>query len=265
VEHQLAILEEATCLLFASGMAAISAALFATLGQGKNLLIPADGYHATRRLAHDCLAAFGVSVHECRTRELANATLDDTHVLFIETPCNPGLDVCDIGLIVERARQAGTIVIADNTASTPFLQRPLDRGVDIVVAADTKAPGGHSDVTAGHVASRNPVFIEGMKNWRSLGGAIAGPHQAWLLHRGLETLELRLERMCGTAGKLARALTRHERVHGLRYPGLPNDPSHATAAQQRPASAEFTVPQSDAHAGATMLQKVSSACLSAVN
>lgn len=232
VESQLALIENAPCLLFPSGMAAISAALLSTLSNGSRVLIPADGYYATRRFAHAGLARFGISVSESATTAVAQADLEGVDVVFIETPANPTLDVCDIGLVVERAHAVGALVIADNTTSTAYLQQPLDLGVDIVVAADTKAPGGHSDLLAGHIATRDAALMTSLREWRSLGGAIIGPQQAWLLHRGLETLELRLSRMCSTAQSLSEQLSRHRRVSGVRYPGLVDDPSHAVAKRQ---------------------------------
>jgi cystathionine gamma-lyase len=120
----------------------------------------------------------------------------------------------------------------DNTTMTPLLQRPLDLGADVVVAADTKAPAGHSDVLFGHVASRDAAFMAQVLNWRRLSGAVPGAFEAWLVHRGIETLEVRLERMCGSAQALAERLVAHPRVTNLRYPGLVSDPSHAVARRQ---------------------------------
>ena len=112
-----------------------------------------------------------------------------------------------------RAHKAGAIVVADNTTMTPYGQRPLDLGADAVVAADTKAPNGHSDVLFGHVTSRNPEIIAAVTDWRKLAGAIPGPFEAWLVHRGLETLEVRFDRMCSSAETIAGRLAGH---HGGR-------------------------------------------------
>ena len=232
VEAELAILEEAPTLLFPSGMAAITATMMAALGSGSTILIPSDGYFATRRLAERVLSRFGVTVRECPTADLADAALDGVDLVFVETPSNPSLDVCDIARVAERAHAIGALVVADNTTSTALLQRPLELGVDVVVAADTKAPAGHSDALAGHVASRDAGLMERVREWRTLGGAIVGPFEAWLLQRGLATLELRLERMCRSAQRLAEALHERPEVSGLRYPGLPDDPSHVVARRQ---------------------------------
>jgi len=152
--------------------------------------------------------------------------------VFLETPANPGLDICDIAAISAAAHSAGAIVVADNTTMTPYGQRPLDLGADIVVAADTKAPNGHSDVLFGHVASRDDKVIAATKEWRKLSGAIPGPFEAWLVHRGLETLEVRFDRMCSSAETIARRLKDHPKVKALRFPGLEDDPSHNLARVQ---------------------------------
>ena len=232
LEAQLAILEDAECVTFPSGMGAISAALFAGLGAGKRVLIPSDGYYVTRLLSGQVLAGYGVEVVEVATRDIATADMAGAAVVYIETPSNPGLEVCDIALVAARAHAAGAIVIVDNTTMTPLLQRPLDLGADVVVAADTKAPAGHSDVLFGHVASRDAAFIQRVRDWRRLSGGVPGAFEAWLVHRGIETLEVRLERMCASAGVVARRLAEHRAVANVRYPGLSQDPSHAVAKRQ---------------------------------
>ncbi|MCK8463588.1 cystathionine gamma-lyase [Aliiroseovarius sp. S1339] len=232
VEHTLAVLEDAPCVAFPSGMAAISAALFATLKAGQTLLIPSDGYYVTRLLSVRFLAQLGVTVIERPTRSYADGGFDGIDVMFVETPSNPGLDLCDIAAIAQAVHQAGGKVIVDNTTMTPFGQRPLDLGADIVVASDTKAPGGHSDLLMGHVATRDNTLRDAVLDWRKMSGAIPSPHAAWLLHRGLETLEVRFGRMCDTAGAIAQVLADHPVINDIRYPGLPDDPSHTLAKRQ---------------------------------
>jgi len=232
VETQLAILEDAPCVAFPSGMAAISAALFATLTHRKTLVIPSDGYYTTRLLAADFLTPYGVKIVEIPTLLMAEMAIAPGSVVFIETPSNPGLDCCDIALVAEKVHDAGGLLIVDNTTMTPLLQRPLDLGADIVVAADTKAPAGHSDVLFGHVTSRDTGLLDAMRNWRKLSGAVPGAFEAWLLHRGLETLDVRLERMCGSAATIAERLAAHRAVRNTRYPGLTGDGSHALALRQ---------------------------------
>ncbi len=232
VEAQMALLEGAECVSFPSGMAAISAALFATLGASKVLMLPSDGYYVSRLLAGQVLAAYGVKVLEVPTLQMAEADFTGVDAVLIETPSNPGLDVLDIAALCGNAHAAGAVVICDNTTMTPYLQRPLDLGADIVVAADTKAPGGHSDALFGHVASRDAAMMARVREGRRLSGAVPGSFEAWLVHRGMETLELRLSRMCETAAVLADRLAEHTAVRNLRYPGRPSDPSHAIAAKQ---------------------------------
>ncbi len=232
LEQMLAHLEQAPVVSFPSGMAAISAALFATLKAGDRLLIPADGYYITRRLCERFLAPLGVMVVERPTPVFATDGFDGFDVVFIESPSNPGLDMVDIAAVAALVRGAGGITIADNTTLTPLGQRPLDLGVDIVVASDTKAMGGHSDLLMGHVASRRDDLIEAMREWRTLSGSIPGPQTAWLLHRGMETLDVRYDRMCRSAQILAERLAELPDGPAVRYPGLVGDPAHALSMAQ---------------------------------
>ncbi len=225
-EALLAALEGAPTLLFPSGMAAITAAFFATLRADMRVLLPSDGYYATRRLAERFLAPLGVTIEERATANFTAGGFARFDVGFVETPSNPGLDMIDLADVAAQVRVAGGITIADNTTLTPLGQRPLDHGVDIVVSSDTKCMGGHSDLLAGHVASRDPALIEAVESWRMLSGSIPGAHTAWLLHRGLETLEVRFDRMCTTAEVIATRLADHPALTRLRAPGLSQDPAH---------------------------------------
>lgn len=230
LEHALAHLEGAPALAFPSGMAAISAALIALVKAGDRVLLPADGYYATRLLADRVLARLGVSADLRPTARFAEGGFAGYRLVLVESPSNPGLDLCDIAEVAAAARAAGALTVVDNTTMTPFGQRPLDLGAEVVVAADTKAPGGHSDLLMGHVASRDETVMAAVREWRRLSGAIPGPFEAWLLHRSLETLELRFGRMCDTAELLAPRLA----ALGIpvRYPGLAPDPSHRLARRQ---------------------------------
>lgn len=232
VEHALGHVENAPCLAFPSGMGAISAALFAVLKAGDRILLPADGYYATRLFAAQVLARFGVEAQMRPTARFADGGFDGFRVVFVETPSNPMLDIVDIAAVAEATHRAGGIVVADNTTMTPLGQRPLERGADIVVAADTKAVNGHSDVLFGHVASRDAVVMEAVGQWRRLSGAVPGPFEAWMVHRGLETLEIRFERMCDSALTIAGRLQGHRKLVALRHPGLVDDPSHDLARAQ---------------------------------
>lgn len=232
VEAQLGILEDAPTIAFPSGMAAIAAVLYSILRPGDRLVLPSDGYYGVRAFAEGALAPMGVDAVTWPTADFINAPMEGARLVWLETPSNPGLDVCDIVAVAEKAHAAGALVGADNTTMTPLLQAPLDLGVDIVAASDTKAMSGHGDVLFGHVASRDERLMAAVRDWRKLSGAIPGPAEAALVHRGLETLDVRLERMCATAGLIAERLTGHPTVSGVRYPGLAGDPSHALGTKQ---------------------------------
>ena len=230
LEAALGALEDAPCLAFPSGMGAISAALFATLKAGDRILVPTDGYYTTRLLADRFLKALGVETVLRETARFAEGGFDGFALVFLETPSNPGLELCDIRAAAEGVHAAGGRLVVDNTTMTPLGQRPLDLGADIVVASDTKAPNGHSDLLMGHVATRDAALLDAMRDWRKLSGAIPGPFEAWLTLRGLETLALRLSRMTASAEVIAERLANHPAVRDLRYPGLSN---HAARAQMQ--------------------------------
>ncbi|WP_282694985.1 cystathionine gamma-lyase [Streptomyces sp. CC208A] len=219
-------------VVFASGMAAISAVLLSQLSAGDAVVVPADGYQALP-LLHEQLRAYGVEVRSAPTGGDAQLdVLDGAKLLWIETPSNPGLDVCDIRRLVRAAHDGGALVAVDNTLATPLGQRPLELGADFSVASDTKGMTGHGDLLLGHVSCRDPRPAAEVRRWRKIVGAIPGPMEAWLAHRSLATLQLRIDRQCATALELARILAEHPDVTGLRHPGLPDDPSHAVAARQ---------------------------------
>ncbi len=232
VEHMIAHLEDAPCVAFPSGMAAISAVFFALLKAGDRILIAGDGYPTTRGIGDRFLKKFGVDYDTRPTASFLDGGFAGYRLAFMETPSNPGLDICDIAAVAEAAHRAGALLVVDNTTMTPFGQRPLDLGADIVVAADTKAPNGHSDVLFGHVASRDAEIVEALRDWRKTCGVIPGPFEAWLFHRGMETLEVRFERMCDTAEYIAPRLKAHPKVRAVRFPGLEGDPSHNLARAQ---------------------------------
>ncbi|MCG7523170.1 cystathionine gamma-lyase [Streptomyces sp. OfavH-34-F] len=224
--------ERVETTVFASGMAAISAVLLSRARSGDIVVLPDDGYQALPLLRAQ-LEAYGVEVRTAPTGGDAQlAVLEGATLLWIETPSNPGLDVCDVRRLVEAAHAGGTLVAVDNTLATPLGQRPLELGADFSVASDTKGMTGHGDLLLGHVTCRDPELAAGVRHWRKIVGAIPGPMEAWLAHRALATLELRIERQCANALALAEALAGHQEVSGLRYPGLPTDPSHPNAARQ---------------------------------
>ncbi|MFB8211197.1 cystathionine gamma-lyase [Streptomyces sp. NPDC056010] len=224
--------EDVETTVFASGMAAISAVLLSQARTGDAVVLPDDGYQALP-LLREQLEAYGVEVRTAPTGGDAQlAVLEGAKLLWLETPSNPGLDVCDVRRLVEAAHAGGTLVAVDNTLATPLGQRPLELGADFSVASDTKGMTGHGDLLLGHVTCRDPALTAGVRRWRKIAGAIPGPMEAWLAHRSLATLELRIERQCASALALAEVLAKHQAVSGLRYPGLPTDPSYANAVRQ---------------------------------
>ncbi|MET9192971.1 cystathionine gamma-lyase [Streptomyces olivaceus] len=219
-------------LVFASGMAAISSVLFSQLGAGDVAVLPEDGYQALP-LVRAQLEAYGIDVRTAPTGGDAQLdVLDGARLLWIETPSNPGLDVCDVRRLVEAAHTRGALVAVDNTLATPLGQRPLELGADFSVASGTKQLTGHGDVLLGYVAGRDAGAMAAVRRWRKIVGAIPGPMEAWLAHRSIATLQLRVDRQDATALQVAEALRGRREVTGLRYPGLPDDPSHEVAARQ---------------------------------
>ncbi len=232
-EEALALLDGGACVLFGSGMAAVAAVFGALLDAGDTVLIPNDVYHATRRIAHEDLARQGITVRSCPTdTDAVIAQLDGVKLVWVESPTNPKLDVVDIRRLCTEAHARSVLVAVDNTTATAFLQKPLALGVDLVVASDTKALTGHGDLLLGHVAARDPELVEKIRGWRLRMGAIAGPMETWLAHRSLPTLDVRLERQCASAQRIAEYLQAHEAVEYVRYPGLVGDTSHAIAKTQ---------------------------------
>jgi cystathionine gamma-lyase len=232
LEHALSILEDAETVILPSGMATVAAVFYSHLRQGDRVLLPADGYYVTRALAEKFLAPLGVSVHTVATPALQDADLAGYRLVWIETPSNPALDLADIAQVAARAHGHGALVVADNTTMSPLGQRPLDLGADVIVSSDTKSVSGHSDALFGHVSSRDAGFVAQVREWRKMAGAIPGPFEAWLVHRGLETLDVRFERMCATAQQVAERLAAHPRVKAVRYPGLPTHPAFDLARRQ---------------------------------
>jgi cystathionine gamma-lyase len=232
-EAALSEVEGADALLFPSGMAAAAAVLLPGLGQGDVVVLPSDGYFQVRALAAEHLAPRGVEVREAPTDDAAvRATIAGASMVWLETPSNPRLDVVDIEALAAAAHAEGALVVVDNTLATPLGQSPLDLGADVAVTSLTKAMAGHSDLLLGYVATRSPEQHERCVRWRSLGGAIPGPFEAWLAHRSLATLDVRLERACANAQALAELLSTRDDVLEVRYPGLPGDPAHAVASKQ---------------------------------
>jgi cystathionine gamma-lyase len=232
LETALGLLEDAETIIFPSGMAAIAALLFTSIRTGDRVLIPADGYYATRALSQQFLKPLGATIESRPTATFLDGGFEGFRLVLIETPSNPGLDVCDLKAAAARAKAVGAILAVDNTTMTPLGQQPLSLGADLVICADTKAINGHSDTLMGHLATRSGELMSRLRDWRKFSGAIPGPFEAWLVYRGLETLEVRFKRMCESAAIVAERLSGHKRVLSLRYPGLKTDPGYAIASRQ---------------------------------
>ena len=233
LERALSDLEGGEAVVFASGMAAVTAVALDLLGPGDVLVAPKDAYPGIRTLAQDRLARNGVQIRSVasHTEEIVAATPGAT-LVWVETPANPRLHVCDLAEIGRAARVAGALVAVDNTLATPLGQRPLDLGADISVLSGTKTLSGHSDLLLGVATASDPAVAARLRRWRSQTGSIVGPFEAWLAHRSLATLELRLERQSASALAIARHLQRRGDVAELCHPGLESHPGHAVAARQ---------------------------------
>lgn len=232
-EDALGELEGGSAIVFASGMAATAALFGVTLRPGDRVVLPADGYYTTRLVADGYFAQMGIQTRLAPTAQNGQAeALEGAKLLWLESPSNPNLDVCDIAALAAVAHEQGALVAVDNTTPTPLGQQPLALGADFVVASDTKALTGHADLILGHVAARAVTWAERLRTWRSQMGGTPGPMEVWLAHRSLATLDVRLERQCQTALRVAAFLAARPDVQFVRYPGLPSDPSNEIARRQ---------------------------------
>ncbi len=232
LEQGLGELEQGKAIIFPSGMAASAAVMTALVEAGDTILLQSDGYYATRAYAETFLQKFGVTIFAVPTLEIPNQDFSKIKLAFIETPSNPLLDVIDIQALAAKTHAAGSLLAIDNTTLTPLGQQPLLLGADISMCSDTKALNGHSDVVFGHVATQRDDLFDSMQLWRKLSGNIPGPMETWLVHRGLASLDMRLERMVNNAQLVAEYLEKHPKVKMIRYPGLKSDPSYEIACQQ---------------------------------
>ena len=250
-EEVLGGLEGGSCLLFASGMAAISAVLECLPVPGR-VVVAGDAYSGTRRFLSDVSGRGRLrfrTVDVADTASVLEACADVTSapgagagqgeggfgakgLLWLESPTNPLLAIADLRALCAGAHELGLDVAVDNTFATPLLQQPLELGADVVVHSATKTISGHSDVILGAVVSRRDDVLGALSTRRSLHGAIAGPWEAWLGLRGMRTLAVRLDRSQRNAGELALRLAGHPRVRRVLYPGLPDHPGHELASRQ---------------------------------
>lgn len=264
-ESQMAYAEGSEdCLATSSGMAAISTTIVGLLDQGDHIVSDWSTYSTTHEFFQELLPKFGIRTTFVNTADLeavANAIEDSTKVIFFETLSNPIMRVPDIRGLVELTKNTGIKLIADNTFTSPYIIRPIELGVDIVVESATKFIGGHNDVLGGVIAAEKD-FLEKIR-WSTLtklGGAIS-PFNAWLLLRSLQTLHVRVERQCKNSMKLAKHLEEHEKVEKVFYPGLTTHPQHEVARRQmRDFGAMICIKLKDEEAAVEFLDKLEMCC-----
>jgi len=236
LEDAVAALENGSwAVAAATGMAAIHAVLLSLLNAGDRLLAGDCLYGPTHTMIEKELPRFGIVTRFVNTSDLGQLEQALDHrprLLLLETPTNPTMTITDLAVATRLVRAAGTLLAVDNTFATPYCQRPLELGADLVIHSLTKALNGHSDVLGGMIVGRDPALHKEIKRHLTLTGAVMDPHQAWLILRGLRTLALRLERSQANAQTLARFLAGHPKVNWVSYPGLPEHPQHQVALQQ---------------------------------
>ncbi|HEV8354038.1 MAG TPA: cystathionine gamma-synthase [bacterium] len=221
-------------LAFASGMAAIATTAY-LLNPGDHIVAPDDVYGGTYRLFAQVLARYGIEmsfVDMTDPTRIEAALTARTRLVLLESPTNPYLKILEIGSIAELAHARNALVVVDNTFATPYLQRPLALGADIVVHSTTKYLGGHSDVVGGAVVTSSQDVYETLKFHQNAAGAVPGPFDCWLVLRGIRTLPARMDRHCANARVVAEFLSGQAAVAQVFYPGLPEHPGHAAAARQ---------------------------------
>lgn len=211
-----------------SGMAALQT-VFALFSQGDHLLVSLDLYGGTYRLLERIMSRFGVSSSYVDTNDLEgleSLVTPNTKAILIETPTNPLMMITDLRKVSEWAKAKGLLVIVDNTLLTPYFQRPIELGADVVVHSATKYLGGHNDVLAGLIVTKGKALSEEMAILHNSIGAVLGPQDSWLLMRGMKTLALRMERHQENATRIAGWLEKHPLVTEVFYPALPEHPGH---------------------------------------
>src|SRR4249919_1116522 len=235
LETALASLESAEHgVAYSSGLGATTT-LMHFLNPGDRVVLIADVYGGVYRMTSLVYEPKGYHFEYLPAEEFANlaAHLDDsTRMVWIETPSNPMLNLVDIAAAAEAAHAAGALLVVDNTFATPYLQRPLELGADVVVHSTTKYLGGHSDVVGGFAATNDAAIAEKLRFLQKSLGAVPGPFDSWLVLRGLKTLAIRMRQHCENARAVAAFLQDHPAVTQVLYPGLPDHPGHEIAARQ---------------------------------
>lgn len=237
LENAFAALENGTHgFAFSSGLSAIDCVL-RTLNPGDEVIAGDDIYGGTYRMFTNMFEKYGLKFRYVDMNEVANVTnaiSENTKLIWIETPTNPLMKIADIEKITKavKTKNAAIVIAVDNTFATPYLQRPLDLGVDIVMHSATKYLGGHSDLVMGALMTKNAELAEQLHFIQFAAGAIAGPMDSFLALRGVKTLHLRMQRHCENGKAVAKYLSAHPKVSEVLYPGLKNHPNHEIAKKQ---------------------------------
>ena len=235
LEVSLAALEHARYgLAFASGLAA-EHAVFSLLNPGDHIVTVANVYGGTVRLFERLFSRYGITfsyVEGSDAQEFEGAIGSNTKLIWLETPTNPLLTIVDIGAVAAIAKARGVLLAVDNTFASPYFQRPLELGADIVVQSTTKYIAGHSDVIGGAVLLNDASIYEELRFFQNTIGAIPGPQDVWLTLRGVKTLAVRMRQHEANAFAVARFLQDHPRVSQVYFPGLPQHPNHEVARRQ---------------------------------
>lgn len=221
--------------VFASGLAAIDALLKATLDAGDHVVCGIHVYGGTERMFRTVWSRFGLSFDYVDTSDLdalRAAVRPETRLVHIETPSNPLMRITDISACAEIAREAGALLSVDNTFATPYLQRPLELGAQVVMHSTTKYLNGHSDMVGGALVTDDAELAEAFRYQQKTTGGIPGPFDAWLVLRGTKTLHVRMRAHCLNAARVAAYLAEHPAVRVVHFPGLPDHPHHDLASRQ---------------------------------
>jgi cystathionine gamma-synthase len=235
LQECLASLESAAHgIAFSSGLGATTT-LMHLVDPGQRVVLIADVYGGVYRMTSQVYEPKGYQfeyVPADQFPSLHDHLDENTRIVWVESPSNPMLNVVDIRAAADAAHEVGAILVVDNTFATPYLQRPLELGADVVVHSTTKYLGGHSDTVGGFAATNDPTIAERLYFLQKSLGAVPGPFDSWLVLRGIKTLAVRMRKHCENATTVAAWLSRHPRVERVLYPGLPTHPGHAIAARQ---------------------------------
>jgi len=272
-EEQMMMIEGAdACLATASGMAAISITLLGLLKSGDHIVCDWTTYSSTHEMLDHRLTDYNIEttfVDTSNIEAVRAAIRPNTKIIYFETIANPSMKVAPVAPLVELAHARDIVVVCDNTFASPYVMRPLEWGVDIVVESATKFIGGHSDVIGGSICMKSKLlpedFLEQIR-WNTMVklGAPLAPFNAWMLIRGIQTLSVRVERQCQTAAKLAAHFEAHPTIKQVWYPGLASHPQHDVAKEQMPKfGAMLTFEVEDGDAALKVLDNLELSCFSA--